>query len=90
MNKFLAVFKFYLTQTLFAKSTVISSIVIYFIIMGIFGIDRFAKDKEDDKNIAFISSQVPYSVDLESLNEGLKSVNLHFEREDSLSKLKKM
>lgn len=89
MNKFLAVFKFYLTQTLFAKSTVISSIVIYFIIMGIFGIDRFAKDKEDDKNIAFISSQVPYSVDLESLNEGLKSVNLHFEREDSLSKLKK-
>lgn len=87
MKKFIAVFTFYLKEILLAKSTLISAILIYGIILAFFGVGQLASDKKEINNVALIQTGNPIPIQLAEIKKNLSHVTLQEEEEGSLPKL---
>ncbi|PGL67262.1 ABC transporter permease [Bacillus sp. AFS055030] len=81
MKKFSTVFFFHLREGLLAKATLIMSVILFLLVVGVFGVQKYfagtEKSNKDDKDkIVLINHSKNYSVDIASLNKTIKSAKI--------------
>ncbi|PGS56464.1 ABC transporter permease [Bacillus sp. AFS041924] len=80
MKKFSTVFLFHLREGLLAKATVIMSVILFLLVVGVFGVQKYfagtEKSNKDKDKIVLINNSKNYSVDIASLNKTIKSAKI--------------
>ncbi|MEE6449599.1 ABC transporter permease [Gottfriedia acidiceleris] len=80
MKKFSTVFLFHLREGLLARATMIMSIILFVLVVGIFGVQKYfagtEKSNKDKDKIVLIDNSKNYSVDIASLNKMIKSAKI--------------
>ncbi|ODG90675.1 MULTISPECIES: ABC transporter permease [Bacillaceae] len=80
MKKFSTVFLFHLREGLLARATMIMSIILFVLVVGMFGVQKYfagtEKSSKDKDKIVLINNSKNYSVDLASLNKTIKSAKI--------------
>jgi len=80
MNKFKTVFLFHLREGLMAKATMIMSVILFVLVVGIFGIQKYfatsEKDKEEKDKIVIINETASYKLDKRSLSNLIKTATI--------------
>lgn len=80
MKKFSTVFLFHLREGLMARATMIMSIILFVLVVGVFGVQKYfagtEKSNKDKDKIVLINKSKNYSVDSTSLNKTIKSAKI--------------
>ncbi|MFB7139788.1 ABC transporter permease [Gottfriedia sp. NPDC056225] len=80
MRKFSTVFLFHLREGLMAKATMIMSVVLFILVVGVLGVQNYIagteKNNKDKDKIVLINQTVNYPLDPASLNKTLKSAKI--------------
>ncbi|MGG2024320.1 ABC transporter permease [Gottfriedia sp. S16(2024)] len=80
MKKFSTVFLFHLREGLLARATLIMSVILFVLVVGIFGVQKYfagtEKSNKDKDKIVLINNSKNYSVDIASLNKTIKSAKI--------------
>lgn len=80
MKKFSTVFLFHLREGLMARATMIMSVILFVLVVGIFGVQKYfastEKDNKDKDKIVLINKSVNYSLDPTDLNKTIKTAKL--------------
>ncbi|WP_088042945.1 ABC transporter permease [Bacillus sp. EAC] len=80
MNKFKTVFLFHLREGLMAKATMIMSVILFVLVVGLFGIQKYfatsEKGKEEKDKIVIINETASYKLDKRSLSNLIKTATI--------------
>ncbi|WP_088014905.1 ABC transporter permease [Gottfriedia acidiceleris] len=80
MKKFSTVFLFHLREGLMARATMIMSIILFVLVVGVFGVQKYfagtEKSNKDKDKIVLINKSKNYSVDITSVNKTIKSAKI--------------
>jgi len=80
MKKFSTVFLFHLREGLLARATMIMSVILFVLVVGIFGVQKYfagtEKSNKDKDKIVLIDNSKNYSVDSANLNKTIKSAKI--------------
>lgn len=79
MNKFKTVFFFHLREGLLAKATLIMSAILFVLVVGMFGLQKYiaSSDQNEEKDkIVIMNDSTQYSIDETILNQSLKTATL--------------
>ncbi|MEH6938173.1 ABC transporter permease [Bacillus sp. JJ664] len=92
MNKFKTVFFFHLREGLFAKATLIMSAVLFVLVVGMLGLQKYmasSEQNEENDKIVIINESTQYSIDETVLNQSLKTATLKQVNSSKLEEVKK-
>lgn len=92
MNKFKTVFFFHLREGLMAKATLIMSVILFVLVVGMLGLQKYmasSNNKEDKEKIVLINQSSQYVLDASRLNNSLKTATLKQVDESKLEDMKK-
>ncbi len=90
MNKFKTVFFFHLREGLLAKATLIMSAILFVLVVGMLGLQKYmasSEQNEEKDKIVIINESTQYSIDDSVLNQSLKTATL---KQVDLSKLEEV
>jgi len=79
MNKFKTVFFFHLREGLLAKATLIMSAILFVLVVGMFGLQKYiasSEQNEEKDKIVIMNESTQYSIDETILNQSLKTATL--------------
>lgn len=93
MNKFKTVFLFHLLEGLLAKATIIMSVILFVLVVGLLGLQHSfsnseKKNEEKDK-ISIINKSSSYPINSDSLNKTLKTATLEQVNQTQVSEMRK-
>jgi len=92
MNKFKTVFFFHLREGLFAKATLIMSAILFALVVGMLGLQKYmasSEENEEKDKIVIINESTQYSIDETVLNQSLKTATLKQVNSSKLEEVKK-
>jgi len=92
MNKFKTVFFFHLREGLLAKATLIMSAILFVLVVGMLGLQKYmasSEQNEEKDKIVIINESTQYSIDETVLNQSLKTATLKQVNSSKLEEVKK-
>jgi len=92
MNKFKTVFFFHLREGLLAKATLIMSAILFVLVVGMLGLQKYmasSEQNEEKDKIVIINESTQYSIDETVLNQSLKTATLKQVNSSKFEEVKK-
>ncbi|MET3196344.1 ABC transporter permease [Bacillus sp. OAE603] len=92
MNKFKTVFFFHLREGLLAKATLIMSAILFVLVVGMLGLQKYmasSEQNEEKDKIVIINESTQYSIDETVLNQSLKTAALKQVNSSKFEEVKK-